>query len=208
MIRQSLPENESLILRETINAIQQPSGEVVLLDQNHRWVGRLRHVTQFPRQTTISIFKIERRLRRRRKRVKGKKRKGLFPRPPSSVTQPAYTNQTPHGKRTGLWHSGGRGKTCDSKTAVDALERRVEAEPDRRRQDAGVEIPAAAADPAIRRTLDPDSPPYRLRLNTARRRPTLCACFVCATHARTLVVKVAAGKRPWPTSHRIARNFA
>jgi len=66
---------------------------------------------------------------------------------------------------------------CDTETNVVVLVRGVVAVPGRRRQVVGVVVPAAATDPTIRRTHDPDSPPYCQRLNTARRRLTLCACL-------------------------------
>lgn len=72
-----------------------------------------------------------------------------------------------------LFHKG----ACDTETNVVVLVRGVVVVPGRRRQVVGVVVPVAATDPTIRRTHDPDSPPSCQRLNTARRRLTLCACL-------------------------------
>ena len=72
------------------------------------WATQLRVFDDALSEPSRTGLEIARRRRRRRKRVKGRKGKGLFPHPPSSITQTAYTNRTPHHKRTGLWHRGGR----------------------------------------------------------------------------------------------------
>lgn len=60
---------------------------------------------------------------------------------------------------------------CDTKTDVVVLVRRAVAVPGRRRQVVGVVVPVAAADPAIRRTLDPDSPFGVLRRSSLTHAP-------------------------------------